>query len=94
MPQILVRHKVNNYAAWKDVFDKFVDTRRASGEKSFHIMSPADDPNDLTLLFDWDTAENAKAFMESPELKNAMQKGGVAEEPQIQFLDKIASGTL
>ena len=94
MTQVLVNHKVKDYDAWKQVFDNFIDTRRSGGEKAFRILRPSDNPNDLTLLFEWDTTENAKKFMQSSELKSTMERAGVASEPKIQFLNEIAKGTL
>lgn len=94
MTHILIKHEVNDFAAWKDVFDNFADVRRSSGEKSYHILHPVDNPKDLTLLFEWDTQKNAETFLASPELKSAMQRAGVAEEPKIQFLNQAAKGTL
>jgi len=94
MAQVLIKHKVKEYDAWKDAFDKFADFRRSSGEKSYRILHPADDPKDLTLLFEWDTQKNAETFLASSELKSAMQRAGVAEAPEIQFLKEAARGAL
>jgi hypothetical protein len=92
MTHVLVKHKVNDYATWKAEFDKFADFRKSSGEKSFRILHPSDNPNDLTLLFEWDNVKNAETFMTSTELQSTMQRAGVSEKPNIQFLDQIAQG--
>ena len=94
MTQVLVNHKVKDYDKWKEVFDNFAPTRRTGGEKSYRILRPSENPNDLTLLFEWDTPEHAQTFMKSTELKKAMERGGVAGEPTIQFLTEIDKGTL
>ncbi len=94
MPHVMIKHRVRDYAAWRREFDNFVDTRRSFGEKSYRILHPGDDPNDLLLLFEWDTVKNAETFLASPELKSAMQRAGVAEKPTIQFLSEVAQGTL
>ena len=94
MTHVLVKHKVQDYTTWKKVFDDFSDTRKSGGEQSFHILHPESDPNDLTLVFKWDSTENAKKFMNSEELKNTMQRAGVAEAPTITFLNEAAKGTL
>lgn len=94
MSQVLVKHRVNSYEDWKTAFDNFASARKSSGEKSFRILHTEDDPNDLTLLFEWDTKENAEKFMASPELKSAMQDGGVAGAPQILFLRDVVQGKL
>lgn len=94
MTDILVRHRVEQYDRWKNVFDKLVDTRKSSGEKSFRILRPEDDPDNLYLFFEWDSAEHAREFFKSPALKDAMQNGGVAEAPEIHFMKQAAQGTL
>ncbi|MCH9028462.1 MAG: antibiotic biosynthesis monooxygenase [Bacteroidetes bacterium] len=94
MAHLFVRHKVADYDAWKAAFDSFEETRKASGEKSFQILHPDNEPNDLVLLFEWDNLANARNFMASEELKTRMQEGGVIEEPQIQFLNEVAKGDI
>lgn len=94
MTQVMVRHKVNDYEAWKKEFDNFADFRKSSGELSYRIMTPGDDQNNLHLIFEWDEVENARKFMESPELKMAMEKAGVTEKPEIKFLKMTDHGKL
>jgi quinol monooxygenase YgiN len=94
MVHLLIKHRVKDYDAWKKEFDGFADFRRKSGEKSYEILQPLDDPNNLTLLFEWDDRKNAETFFSSPELKNTMQRAGVAEEPKIQMMREVAHGTL
>ena len=94
MTKVLIRHRVHDYPKWKAEFDKFVNTRRSGGEKSFSIMHPSNDPHDLVLLFEWDRVENARTFFESSELQSAMERAGVAEKPAIQFLLEEDNGKL
>lgn len=94
MAHILITHRVNDYGTWKKEFENFADVRKSSGEKSFIVLHPEENPNNLTLLFEWDSARNAEKFLASPELKSAMQRAGVVEEPTIQMLSPIAQGTL
>ncbi len=94
MTHILIKHRVNDYAKWKEVFEGFADNRRSGGEGSYQILHSSDNPNDLTLLFEWDSKENAKKFLQSQELKSAMDRAGVAEEPKIQFMNQVSEGTL
>jgi len=93
MPHVLIEHKVKDYAAWKVVFDGSADLRRSAGEKSYHIFLPNGNGNDLTLLFEWSGLKEAEKFYASLELKSAMQRAGVVEEPKIQFLTEAAKGT-
>ena len=88
MASMLVQHKVHDYAAWKKVFDSVHDFRVSSGELTQQIFRDAGDPNGLTLLFKWDSIENAQKFAHSPELRAAMEKAGVAGPPSITFLNE------
>ena len=92
MANLLIKHKVADYAAWKAAFDQFIETRRAAGEKAWRIWHTDDDPNNLVLLFEWDSLENARSFMANPVLKETMEKAGVTEPPQVFFLEEHYRG--
>lgn len=92
MAHILIRHKVKDYASWKPVFDSFVEMRRDGGERSWQIWHPEDDPNNLVLLFEWESAQSAHAFLDNPELKAAMEKSGVVEAPEVYVLEEYDRG--
>ena len=98
MPYMLVRHKVDDYAKWKPVFDDHGDFRKANGEKSYQIFRPKGDPNDepnnLIILFEWDSLDNAKKFAQSESLWEAMKKAGVIGQPHIHFLEEIEKGAV
>jgi hypothetical protein len=87
-----VFHQVKDYQNWKQAFDDFIDVRRKGGEKTFQIFCPEGKPNDIFLLFTWDSFENAKKFMNSQELKETMMNAGVIGAPYIHFLNEVASG--
>ena len=92
MIAILIWHPVENYEKWKAEFDAFHDTRKASGELNYQIYRPLDDPNNLVALFEWDSTENAKTFLDSSELKDAMQRAGVSGQPDITIMENADQG--
>jgi hypothetical protein len=92
MATVMIRHRVTDYARWKDVFDGFVEQRRAGGEKAYRIMQITGDANNLMLIFEWDSSGNAQRFMESPDLAAAMQHAGVSEPPEVWITEDLASG--
>jgi quinol monooxygenase YgiN len=94
MTKLIIRHKVNDYNTWKTAFDDFAEFRKSSGEKAYHVMQHQEDSNNLFLMFEWDNTENARRFLDSPDLKEAMQKAGVAEAPEIHFVNQADQGTL
>ena len=92
MAYMLVRHSVQDYKAWKSVFDSVADLRRRNGEKSYRILSQENGSNNLVALFEWDSLDNARKYAASPELKEAMQRAGVVGKPEILFLEEAARG--
>ena len=88
MAGMLIQHKVQDYTAWKKVFDSVSALRTSSGEISAQIFHDASDPNSLTVLNKWDSVENAQKFAHSPELRAAMEKAGVIGMPSITFLNE------
>jgi hypothetical protein len=89
MINILVRHQVNDYPAWKSVFDAALSWRQQHGERSYRIFHAVGNVNDLTLLFEWETLEKAHQFMASDELKTRMASAGVKGEPRVEFLSEL-----
>ena len=88
MAYIYVRHRVENYARWREGFDTHAAARQAGGATDeVYVMRNVDDPNDLTIILGWSDLENARAFTQSASLKESMQKAGVTGQPEIRFLE-------
>ena len=92
MAYMFVRHGVQDYEAWKSVFDSVGDLRRRSGEKSYQILRQENGSNKLVALFEWDSLDNARKYAASPELKEAMQRAGVTGKPEILFMEEADRG--
>ncbi len=89
MPYTLLRHKVEDYERWKPVFDEHVPTFKQSGSKGGRLFRNADDPNETVILLEWDDIEKARQFYRSDDLRETMQRAGVAEQPDIYFLEEV-----
>lgn len=89
MIQVLVHHEVADYTRWRSVFDASLDFRHEGGECSCRIFRKTGNPNDLTLLFEWESLEKAKTYMASEALRQKMQQAGVAGVPEIQYLAEM-----
>ena len=92
MAYMFVQHGVQDYEAWKSVFDSVGDLRRRNGEKSYQILREGNGSSVLIALFQWDNLDNARRFAASPELKEAMQRAGVVGKPEILFLEEATRG--
>jgi len=83
---MLIRHKVADFAKWKPVYDAHEPSRQNAGLKEEHLLRNADDPNEVILLFSTEDLDKAKAFTASDDLRQAMQKAGVSDKPDVYFL--------
>ncbi len=89
MPYILVRHKVEDYAKWKSLFDEHGAARKASGSKGGYLLRNIDDPNEVVIFVEMDDLEKARQFVQSEDLRQAMERGGLADQPDVYFLDLV-----
>jgi len=86
--RMFVRHEVADYDVWRKAFDAFAPMQKKGGVIYKAVYQSTDDPNDVTVIHDFHSPEKAKAFAALPELKAAMEKGGVKGAPQIWYTTK------
>lgn len=89
MAYLLVRQKVKDFVNWKAVFDEHGSARKASGSKGGYLFRSTNDQNEILVLMEWDDAKNAQRFLDSQDLKQAMQRAGVADQPDVYVLEEI-----
>ena len=58
--------------------------------QTYHVDG---DHNHLVLFFEWDSIDNAKAFISSATLREAIGRAGVQGEPVIFYLNAGDAGT-
>lgn len=88
--RVFIHHEVADYAAWRKVYDAFHATQKKMGVTKEAVYQTVGNPNDVIITHDFPSAEQAKAFLASDELKNAMQKAGVKGPPQVWVTTKTA----
>jgi heme-degrading monooxygenase HmoA len=88
MPSLLIRHHVADYAVWKLHFDEHGIARRANGSQGGRIYRCAGTPNEVVILLEWDDLDRARLFADSDDLREAMTRAGVTDEPDIWFLEE------
>lgn len=88
MTRIFVRHNVADYDAWRRGYDAFDSKRRDMGATSHEVWCAVDDPRDVTVSHDFATPEAARAFADSPELREAMRNAGVEGQPTVWFVER------
>ena len=89
MINVLVHHQIADYNRWKNSFDSAMSFRHDGGERSCRIFRNPDNPSVVTLLFEWETEEEARRFMTSDELRKKMQSAGVLSQPDVEYIHEM-----
>jgi heme-degrading monooxygenase HmoA len=93
MPYVLVRHKVEDWAKWKPLYDQHGATRKASGCQGTQVFRNDENPNEVIVLLEWDDLGKARQFAASEDLRETMQRAGVVDRPDIYFLNDAGRTT-
>lgn len=82
---LIVRHRVNDYGAWRTVYDSVEDLRQQYGCTGAEVMTDPNDKQDVYVLHSFPSVEQAQGFAGSAELRDAMGRAGVAGAPRIEI---------
>ncbi|HEX2750323.1 MAG TPA: antibiotic biosynthesis monooxygenase [Verrucomicrobiales bacterium] len=93
MQHVLIIHEVEDYPAWKKVFDGAAAIRRVAGERSYQVLKDEKDANRIVHFSVWTSLADAKAFFESPRLVQIRKEAGV-KAPEFLYLDQLEAGDL
>lgn len=89
MITLFERATVSDFAKWHEVFKGFGPTLKAKGVTASSVYRSTDDPNDVTVVHEFATLDEAKAFIDSPELHAARAQAEVPCTPTIWFTEKV-----
>ena len=82
---LLVRHQVEDYAAWRSVYDSLDGLRKEHGCTGDEVMVDPADKQDVFIIHRFPTIEQAQSFAGSNELREGMSQAGVKSAPRIEF---------
>ncbi len=72
-------------------FDAHESSRRAAGATGVNqVYRDEDDANTVTLIMEWDNAENARKFVDDPALRDVIQQAGVIGMPAVRAIQSRA----
>jgi len=90
---VIVRHKVADFTKWMAAYEGDDSNRLANGLHSYVISRGEKDSNEVIIAMKADDIAKAKAFAKNPNLKMAMQKGGVKGAPIIKYYTMVFQDT-
>jgi quinol monooxygenase YgiN len=85
MVTMFVRHSYADYDAWRTVYDAFESRHAEFGAHNAVVYRTVDNPNEVTVMHDFDDLASAKAFIEGDAVRDAMAEAGVTGEPEVWF---------
>lgn len=89
MVTTILTHEVKDYDVWRKAFDDDGGNRSAMGVSVTGVYRGVENPNQITVVTEVPSLEAIKAFMANPDLKAAMEKGGVISAPEVKILNKV-----
>ena len=91
MPYVLIHHNVIDYEKFRAVFDDDAERRRRFGCRGGRLFRSTVGSNDLFALFEWDSLENAKRFIDDYETGEAFEWVLPVEEVRAFALEEVDS---
>ena len=82
---LFVRHTVADYDAWKKVYDDADTIRAQHGCTADRVLQAPGNANDVLVLHEFPSPEQAEAFGADPGLRSAMEQAGVVGAPRIEI---------
>jgi uncharacterized protein (DUF1330 family) len=87
MAMTVVLHRVADYDAWRRVYDSLADVQKAGGVIADSVHRMVGDRDNVLVLHEFGTVDEARAFFASPELQDGMRRAGVQGQPRIELYE-------
>ena len=94
MPTLHIEHAVTSFTVWRTAFNRFADFRAQAGVRQHRICRPVDDANYVVVDLDFDTVEEARAFLEALRetvWSSRQNAPALVGTPQARILESVAS---
>jgi quinol monooxygenase YgiN len=88
-----VRHRVEDYSKWKEVFDSTAEYKRSHGGKGYRILAIEGDNNHLLVMEEFETEDQIREVLGSDYVREAMGRAGYSDEPDIQVVEQLEEGS-
>lgn len=89
LPGIILMFAVEDYASWRVAYDAFEDFRRNSGIIGQAVSQEFGNPNQLIVYHQANDVPALRAFVDSAELRDMMQRAGAVGDPVIRFIKVV-----
>jgi len=79
LPYVIVRNRVESFVAWKRGWDAGAATRKDAGIQSEQLFRNPGLPDEVVLLVEFPSLEQAREFAASAELREVLQDSTIQD---------------
>ncbi|NND89830.1 MAG: hypothetical protein HKN42_03125, partial [Granulosicoccus sp.] len=87
---LVAAHEVGDFARWKQVYDSAAESKARFGWLRGHVFTENGNPNQILVIEEFKSMEQARQFAELRELRSAMIRSGMIGEPEFRFLTRVS----
>lgn len=90
MRTLHIEHPITDLATWLEAFGRLADARRDAGVRDERVQQPIDDPHYVVIDLDFDTVDEATAFLrflETVVWSNPANAPALAGSPRALVLE-------
>ncbi len=94
MPTLHIEHRITDFDTWTAAFDRLGSVRHDAGVRAQRVQRPVDDPTYVVIDLDFDTRDEATAFLHFLKTKvwaSPENAPALAGTPETMILEPIAS---
>lgn len=88
-----IRHRVEDYRKWKEGFDSTAEYKRSHGWNGYRLYAIEGDNNHVLVMEEFETENQAREFLGSDYLREAMGRAGVSDQPDIWVAQLLEEGS-
>lgn len=89
MIEMLCRNRVADFSKWKIIFDAKLQSAAAAGLRLTDLWRDVEDPNNVFFVFEVESLDSARAFINDPAAAQAGKASGVLDG-ECHFLERCA----
>ena len=82
MPSFVTHFTVDDFDAFCRAFAEGTSARFANGSRGARLFRSERNPTQIVAFFEWDDLEKSRQFLQSPELRERLQRAGVLSQPE------------
>ena len=89
MVHMMVRVTVEDYNTFRKAYDSADEKRQAAGSTGNTVYQSVEDDNEVTVRIEFPTANAAKCYSTSKELRDCMKEVGIQAPPVVWFVNEV-----